>query len=212
MRTLKKAFLILLVANLLRIIPGCCECDDTAILFNFNKLSIHNIDNSGDQAMTTASDTMMYEAVAFEVALFDSTGYFVAKGPQVNRSGFGFGFASAFSCNCAFPFRSNQFISALRITSLYPISPEIPAGSDVTELFAGRPTNNAAPGNSLYISPESLCNQTEGKIYYDSGTESFGLFLKVPVAGTRARFVIQTLLSDNTSLCDTTRLITIVQH
>lgn len=209
MRTLKKALLILLVVNILRIIPGCCECDDSTMPFNFNRLTINNLDNSGDWAMTTTSDTMVAAAVAFEVALFDSSGYYYfAQGPPVNTGGFCS--AMAMKCDCASLLKANQYLKDILITTLYSLNPEIDAGSDVTEWFVARPTNTGASGNSLYLSLESLCLQSEGKTYYDSGMESFGLYLTIPVANSHARFVIKTIFSDNITLSDTTRLISIL--
>jgi len=210
MRTLKKVILILLIANIIRIIPGCCKCDESSMPFNFTKMDIVNLDNSGDWAVTTSLDTMKAGAVAFEIALFDSLGYYYAQEKQGNNSGFSS--AKAMKCDCSFPYQANQYLSSLSITTLNAITPEIPAGSDVSDLFVARPTNNSASGSSLYITLESLCNQTNGKTYYDSGIESFGLFLTVPVAFSQAQFVISASFSDNRELSDTTRLITIVNR
>jgi hypothetical protein len=206
MRILKKATLILLIANIIRIIPGCCECDDSTMPFNFNKIDIINLDNSGDWAITTSSNTMLPEAVAFEVALFDSLGYYYAYEPSLNLGGIGY--ARAMRCDCAFPLKANQHLTSIKITSLYSLTPEIDAGSDVSGLFVAQPTNNSSPG-SLYSSLESTCNQSNGKTYYDGGIESFGLYLTIPVENDRARFVFSIIFSDDTMLSDTTRLITI---
>ncbi len=208
MRTLKKAILILLIANIIRIIPGCCECDESTMPFNFSKMDITNLDNSGDWAVTTSLDTMKAGAVAFEVALFDSLGYYYAQELPLNTVGFAG--ARAFSCDCSFPFKASQYLTGLKIIALEAISTKIQAGSDVSEHFVARPTNNSASGSSLYISLESLCNQTIDKTYYDTGVESFGLFLTVPVEFSQAQFVITAHFSDNLELSDTTRLITII--
>jgi hypothetical protein len=206
MRILKKSILILLMANLIRIIPGCCECDDSSMPFNFNKMDIINLDNSGDRAITTSSNTMLPEAVAFEIALFDSLGYYYAYEPSLNMGGIGY--AQAMSCDCSFPLKANQYLTNIRIISLYALNAEINAGSDVSGLFVAQPTNNSSSG-SLYSSLESTCNQTNGKTYYDSGMESFGLYLTIPVENSQARFVISVIFSDNSMMSDTTRLITI---
>jgi len=200
----KKVLLILALAGIIRLIPGCCDCDESTIPFSFNKTDIVNLDNSGAWAVTTNSDTMKRGAVAFEVALFDSLGYFYAAEPSLNS--IGFGQAKAMSCDCSIPFSANQSLKSIRVTSLYALSPEIAAGSDVSGHFVGRLTNNSSTG-SLYTSLESICGQTIGKTYYDSGVESFGLFLKVPVENDRVRFAISIQLSDNTILNDTTGLI-----
>jgi len=200
----KKVMLIMALAVIIRLIPGCCDCDESTIPFNFNKTDIVNLDNSGEWAVTTNSDTMKPGAVAFEVALFDSLGYFYAPEPSLNS--IGFGQAKAMSCDCSIPFSANQNLTSIRITTLYALTPEIAAGSDVSGLFVARLTNNSSTG-SLYSSLESICRQTEGKTYYDSGVESFGLFLTIPVGNDRVRFAISFQLSDNTILNDTTGLI-----
>ncbi|MBK6963358.1 MAG: DUF5034 domain-containing protein [Bacteroidales bacterium] len=206
MRIIKRALLILAIANLIRIIPGCCECDDSTMPFNFNKMDIINLDNSGDWAVTTNIDTMMAEAVAFEVELFDSLGYYYAEDFKSNLKGFSS--ARAMSCDCSFPLKANHYLTSIRITSLYALSPEIDAGSDVSDFFVASPTNNSSSG-SLYSSLETICNESNGKTYYDSGMESFGLYLTIPVDNNQARFVISIGFSDNSVLSDTTRLITI---
>ncbi len=206
MRIFKKALMILAVSYLIRIIPGCCECDDSTMPFNFNKMDIINLDNSGDWAMTTSSDTMMPEAVAFEVQLFDSIGYYYASEPSLSTGGFGH--VQAMRCDCAFPFKANQYLTTITITSLLALSPDIEAGSDVSAYFLSQPTNNSSSG-SLYSSLESICSESNGKTYYDGGMESFGLYLTIPVENNQARFVINVIFSDNSVLSDTTRLINI---
>jgi hypothetical protein len=206
MRIFKKAFLIIAVSVILRMIPGCCDCDESTIPFNFNKIETINLDNSGEWAVTTQSDTMKPEAVAFELALFDSTGYYYAHEPSLNLPGFGQ--AKAMSCDCSFPFKANQYLSNIRIISLYALSPEIAAGSDVSDFFVASPTNNSSSG-SLYSSLETICQESKGKTYYDSGIESFGLYLTIPAENNQARFVINIWFSDNSMLSDTTRLISI---
>lgn len=206
MGIIKKVLLILAVTNIIRIIPGCCDCDSSSMPFNFNKMDIINLDNSGDWALTTNSDTMMAEAVAFEVELFDSLGYYYAEDFKSNLKGFSS--AQAMRCDCSFPLKPNQYLTSISITSLFALSSEISAGSDVSGLFVARPTNNSSSGG-LYSSLETTCNETNGKTYYDSGIESFGLYLTIPVENSRARFVISTNFSDDTILCDTTRLIII---
>jgi len=211
MPSLKKIILILLVVNILRIIPGCCECDDTPIPFNFNKLTILNLDNSDNWGISTTCDTMLAEAVAFEIDLFDSTGFFYAQEQSININGLGY--ARAYSCKCNFPYKANQYLTDVRITSLLPLTSEIEADSDVTDQFVAQPTNNSSSGSSLYISLESMCKQTENKIYYyGSGTESFRIFLKPGITNSKARFVIRAEFSDQTYLSDTTRLITIANR
>lgn len=207
MKVFRKILIILLIANLVRIIPGCCDCDGPATFFSFNKTGITNLDNSGIFPQSSASDTMRAAAVAFEVSLYDSTGYwYYAALPA--KSGAGFSRATAMSCDCAYPMQARAHLTNISITTLFPISDQIVAGAEVSGLFAASLRGNYA-GDGVYITPEMLCSQTENKIYYDSGIESFGLFLKPEVQSANARFVMRFTLSDGITLTDTTALITI---
>lgn len=210
MRILKKVLLILLIANILRIIPGCCDCDEPLRYFSFNRMDMNNIDNSGDWAKTSYRDTMPAAAVAFEVALFDSMGYYYYSSiPKMDN--LGFSTANAMSCDCAYPLQANYYLTKIRITSLFSISEEIEAGADVTDFFVGKLSGNSSSGNSVYQSLASIVRQTEGKIYYDGGIESFHIYLQPEVENTSARFVINLTLSDNSIFSDTTNLIHIVR-
>ena len=210
MRIFKKTILILLVANVLRIIPGCCNCDDTPNFFDFNKTDIRNLDNSGEWLRSSTSDTMLPGAVAFEVNLYDSLGYFYNEYASGNLfKSIGFKTSQALSCDCAWPFMARQFLDDIRITTLYDVSGDIPAGSDVTDLFVGQVRGNSS--SSVYITLANVIRQTENKTYYDGGIESFGIFLKPEIENSIAQFTIQLTFSDQRVLTDTTNLIHILQ-
>jgi hypothetical protein len=212
MRIFKKAMFILLMANVLRIIPGCCNCDDTPNLFDFNKSDIRNLDNSGEWLSSSASDTMLPGAVAFEVNLYDSLGYFYNEYAASDLfKSIGFTTSQAFSCDCSWPFMARQFLDDIRITTLYDVSGNILAGSDVTDLFVGKLGRNSSTSSSVYLSLANIVKQTENKTYYDGGIESFGIFLKPEVENSIAQFTIQLTFSDQRVLTDTTNLIHILQ-
>ncbi len=208
MRIFKKAILILLIANALRIIPGCCECNEPSMEFDFNRTEIRNLDNSGIYPGSMESDTMFPGAVAFEVNIFDSTGYFYNQYSAVNLiKSVGFKTSQAFQCDCSIPFNARQYLTDIRITTFYSISESIPAGSNVTELFLGKLRRNFANSNSVYHDLSVIIRQTENKTYYDSGIESFGIYLKPDVENQLAQFEIQLTFSDQRILTDTTQLI-----
>lgn len=204
----KIVFLVMLAASV-RIVSSCCDCDNLPAFFNFNKADLRNIDNSGDYPFTITSDSMYAEAVAFEVSIFDSTGYYYLAENRNPLNNLGFSTASAFSCDCAMPFTPNQFIERIEITTLYPLNTSTPAGSNVSELFVGLSTSNSARGY-VYETLSQLCQQTQGKIYYDGGIESFRLFLKPAVENPVARFQIQLHFSDGSQMALTTGLIHII--
>ena len=207
MKIIRKVLFILLTFNLIRIIPGCCDCDVPATFFSFNKTGVTNLDNSGSFPVTSPYDTMPAAAVAFEVSLYDSTGYwYYALLP--GETGVGFSRATAMSCDCAYPMQAKAHLTNISITTLFPISDQVAAGAEISGLFVASLRGNYA-GDGVYITPEMLCSQTENKIYYDGGIESFGLFLKPEVESPSARFALRFTLSDGSILTDTTALITI---
>ena len=208
MRILKKTILILLVANMLRIIPGCCECDEPSMEFDFNRTDIRNLDNSGEWVRSTDADTMLPGAIAFEINLFDSSGYYYPQYAAANLfKSVGFKTSQAFQCDCSIPFIARQFLTDIKITTLYGISESIPAGSNATGLFVGQLRGNYANSTSVYTDLSSIIRQTENKTYYDGGIESFGIYLKPEVETTLAQFEIQLTFSDHRVLKDTTQLI-----
>lgn len=198
-----------MLAASVRIVSSCCDCDSLPVYFNFNKADLRNVDNSRDYPFTITSDSMFAEAVAFEVSIFDSTGYYYLAENRNPFHNLGFSTASAFSCDCAMPFSPNQFIESIEIITLYPINPSTPAGSNVSELFVAESTSNSAVG-SVYENLPQLCRQAQGKTYYDSGIESFRLFLKPAVENPVARFQIQLYFSDGSEIALTTGLIHII--
>ncbi|MBW6489662.1 MAG: hypothetical protein K0B15_00575 [Lentimicrobium sp.] len=209
MRIIKKVVLIFLLANIIRIIPGCCKCSEEVYNFNFNRTDIRNIDNTGNYAKPLEIDTMLPGAVAFEVSIFDSLGYFyyAYAGPEYT----GFKTAAAMSCDCAMQLQTTNYLNHIKITTLYDLSSEIKAGDDVSEHFVASLSGNSSHNSGVYQSLTSVCTQTIDKIYYDSGVESFRIFLKPEVENTKARFAINLTLSDNTIFSDTTNLIQILQ-
>ena len=210
MKTLRKALFILLIANIIRIVPGCCDCDLSSVPFDFNKTDIVNIDNSGEWAVTTQLDTMLPGAVAFEISLFDSLGYYNQYASNPERNNFGYSSACALSCDCSYPMVAGQYLKTIGITTMYDMNEEIDAGDDVTDFFVGKFRGNSSSGSSVYLNLENICSQTENKTYFDGGVESFGIFLKPEVENQEARFITAFTFSDNRVLTDTTNLIHIL--
>lgn len=200
-----KVVFVLLIAVIIRIIPGCCDCNEPLQYFNFNTTRLTFIDNAGTYPRPMPGDTMNAAAVAIKLEMADSAGYFQYS--RVLKTGFpGFSTASAW-CYCPIPMKANAWLKQIKITTLYPISDEIAAGTDVSSLFVGSLEYGYYSGGSLYLTLESLCLQTNDKTYQDAGIESFLLFLKPEVAYDSARFAISLSLSDNRILNDTTSLI-----
>ncbi len=73
---MKKFLFCLLSLFLIRVLISCCPCEISPILLNINTITISNLNNSSDvhdPPRVSQSDSMYSSAVAFEVALSDST-------------------------------------------------------------------------------------------------------------------------------------------
>lgn len=201
MRILKKAFLLLLTLNLIRIFVSC-GCPDDYDYFRFNEASVSNLDNSGLYAMNSTSDSMLSEAVAFQVTVSDSGAYWYTHQPQISN----FGFASAKAMRkCNFPFKPMNPVTSLKIISLFPLNGETPANSDVTNQFV----ISTISGGNLYIGLSDYIAGLASKVY-DYPGETFNIFLKTKVENPLAGFAIEVTLDDDTSFITTTRTITIL--
>jgi len=202
---IRKLLLLFFVITTIRIASSCCECDESLSYFDFNKLTLANIDNTGDWPVSTASDSMWFEAVAFEAALFDSTGYYYAMAKPSHD--LHLGFQAAYSCKCSFPVQSMQQMSEINIYTLESLNDSLPAGANVSRLFVAQSTSGGS-NSTLYVSLPDLCNSSEQqRYYYGEGVESFRLFLKIPVSSPFVRFEMVIKLTDDRELTSQTRRI-----
>ncbi|HPT14879.1 MAG TPA: hypothetical protein PK796_08840 [Bacteroidales bacterium] len=195
----KKLFVLIAAVSILRIISGCGDCPDDPVFFEFNEVSISNLDNSGAWSQVTTSDSMFDEAVSFRVMI---DGYFE---PVKFQSSFlrntGYSSCYAFS-KCPEILKPLHPITALTIKTLYPINNEIPANSDVSNMFVA---SESSWGN-LYHPLTSHTVSLKDKIYYDF-SESFNIYLKSKVLNDKARFIISVRLDNDSIISDTTNII-----
>lgn len=150
---------------------------------------------------------MYAKAVSFEV---DVTGI-----PEVGFLNFinpVSGFESANACDCNPIFAANQEIEKVSITTLNSISPEIPADSDVTELFLALSSTDNNSTSHLYLTFENLYSIINANIYSDSPETSFQIFCKEEILNDVAQFTVTIELSDGRSLTGTTPVITILPN
>jgi hypothetical protein len=203
MRILKKAFLLLLTLNFIRIFVSC-GCPDDYDYFRFNQISVSNLDNSGLYAINSTSDSMLYKAVAFQVTVSDSGGYLYTNLPKISD----FGFTSAMAMRkCDYPFKPMNPVASLKIKTIYPINGETPENSDVTDQFVISTTS----GGNLYISVTDYIAGLANKVYGNPG-ETFNIILKTEVEHPLARFAIEVTLDNGTLFNTTTRTITILNN
>lgn len=140
---MKKALFVLLLGFIVRLFFSCCNCPDDVTAINLNSMYISNLDNSdiyfnGDNPVF--NDSMINAAVAFEVAIIDST---IKEYPVYYGANIGFNSASAMEPCACFPYyEAEEEITSFTITTLNDINSKYKAGSDVTSLFVGTPSEN----------------------------------------------------------------------
>lgn len=211
MQLFKKVLFILLIASVIRIIPGCCDdCDPLPLYFDFTSLELNNLDNSGEWVVAGSTDSMQPAAVAFGITISDSLGYYPHYAVANIIGAFGYKTSNAMRCECSQPMIAYHYLTDIEITTLYDINEELHAGDDVTGYFVGQLQSNSSPVSGVYLDLATIIAQTENKVYYDNGVEAFGIYLKPEVETPQARFAITLTFSDNSILTDTTRLIQIL--
>jgi len=201
MKVVFKSFAILLVVFLIRTLSGCCDCDDyyNEIKFNFEKLSIINLNNDREVAVVSTSDTMNRESVAFQV-LFTSSGSYLSK-KETAMAGFGFSKVSAFEkCDCAETYVPENPIKNFAIRTSFSFN-RWPAGLDVSDsmnYYIGK-----YAGTGLYTSKSQVISEITRPTCNFDGI-AFQFFAPNEVVSDSAQFVVEITLSDNTIISNST--------
>ncbi len=168
-------------------------------------MSVRNLDNTQDYVTWSDNDTMYSAAVAFEVTVSGDENFAFFQKTQFNP-----GFTLAQASECPIIYVPNQNISRIRVITQEEISPEFPAGTDVTGLFLAHVPHHSASGY-LYITIEKLYDLINTGSYPDHATATFRLFCTEDISNSKARFTIIAELSDGRSLVADTELIYLLQ-
>lgn len=121
MRHTSKVLFVIGIFFILRLTQSCGTCSDEPFYLDSNLIMIKNLDNSGLYTASSNIDTMFSAAVAFEVAIYDSTNTFYTSLIKP-KTPFGFSTAQALS-KCPQIYKSKQNISKISIITLEAISP-----------------------------------------------------------------------------------------
>lgn len=206
-RVVIKAMLVVAVLFIARLFYSCCNCNETPIAFDYDAMAITNLDNSGERPQPSSTNTMMANAVAFEVTI--STTLFHNPAQKVNCNCPRFSSARAMECDCETPYAPRQTIVDISVTTEYRVSATIPAGSiipDESLVFL----DNKGFFPSLYLSKSDLLRAINPGTLYDFPLIRFRVFLKDCVENGIAQFTIAIGLSDGRILTAQTNPITIV--
>ncbi len=205
MERIKKATWFFVGFILIRILFSSCDCNTTPILFNLDHAIVTNIENSGEWAGESSSDTMLSKAVAFKITVGSIESPFSYAKFQLQ----GFGFASAYAMECPTPFKPNQEIKNVKITNVFPVNPSIPINTELSENNIVYAIGSSLSSNDLYVSKKTLLNKINPGIVSDIPEITFLFFLKDQVENTKAQFNITIELSDGQLILAQTRVITI---
>ncbi len=203
MKLLHKTLFILILVFALRIIQSC-GCPDDPHFFDFENISILNLDNSKDYVRSGSTDAMFSSAVAFEITI-SGRGEFAS----LKRAILSLGFSEiTASDKCPLQFKSNQKISKITIITMEAISPEIQANTDVTDIFLGIVPFHSSP-TFLYEPLDNIYHAINPEIFIDNTTSCFQVVCNRNILNDKAQFTINIDLSDGRTLTGTTNLITL---
>lgn len=197
---------IIFMFFILRAISGCFnhDCPDDVYPFDFSKIKINNLDNSGMGPKVISNNTMNKAAVAFQVFISSDLSYLGQS--RQKTQGFGFSEVNAFSkTKCPTYYVSNQSVERISVVTLFEISSLIPAKTEISDLFLGSDETSWYKTN-LYLPLQKL-SQKINHTYIDAQEVQFRLFLGREIENDSAQFIVNIEFSDSTSLSDTTHLI-----
>lgn len=206
-RTLRVTLLISL-AFLLKTVSSCIN-PVWDFDFSFNRITVDNLDNSGIYPVEVGRDTMYAAAVAFRVNLSDETILASCLRRNTNAA------FTAFTPAAAEPPEPRYYpihrITGISIVTLEAMSPEIPAGTEVTGLFVAH-VPHFVNLDFLYLRADELPSVLDLDYYPGEPAVSFQLFCRENITSSTARFIITVTLSDESTLAATTGLITLVRN
>ncbi|MFV0391892.1 MAG: hypothetical protein ACK5KP_08440 [Paludibacteraceae bacterium] len=205
MQTGSKILFVVAVIFLTRLLSSCDNraYETQKIYYDFDSLTVQNLNNSGEYWRLSTTDEMDSETVAFRLNLLSKdlvkSGYQYAKNHKQESV---MGFMATTARSPVLPIMiANQTIKKITIIALRDISEEIKSGTDVTGLFLlGSGWDLYSPIDTVYDNPISS---------YAAHSNSLNFILKEPVktAEIKFRFIVE--LSDNTILSVETNLIKI---
>ncbi len=204
--TFSKVLLILAIDFTLRLVFSCVPTRPVEIDFNYNKINVTGIDNSGQYLNpNNAIDTMYANALALKLTLSDSLQYGVYASRNIMQELFSF--QSSYAMTVPENYIPQNSVESIHIKTLLDINNDIRAGDDITDYF-------------LYVSYD---NYTYG-LYQDldKGIDKLNsiqsaprcdlvLVLRKSVQNTNVRFEVSVALDNGDTLSYTTELFNIIE-
>jgi hypothetical protein len=203
-----KVILLLVTITMLRLFWSCCSCDDDYFSFEYERVLISNIDNSGQWSKPSDVNIMPAAGVAFEIQIVGSDPVLTS---QCRQMPLGFSTLNAQDCNCEDIYIPNHNIRSLRIRTLEELNDEYCCNADVTDLFLANSCLSCEDIGSFYITFDELVRRINPEAFYQKPINQFLVYLTVPVENTLAQFELEIELSNGKKIIGQTALIEITQ-
>lgn len=207
MRLISKLSIIFVSVTILRLVSGCCNCENEYYTFSYERIIVHNIDNSGQWSKPSDVNRMPAAGVAFEVQILGSEPILSA---QNKLQSFGFNALNAQTCNCDEIYRANHTISAIKIRTLENLNSDYCCNEEVTDLFLANSCLSCNDIGNFYITLDELITRINPEAFYQTPVNKFLIYLKVPVENTEAQFEIEVILNNGESIISQTSKIEII--
>ena len=204
MKFFSKIFILFVSVTLLRLVVGCCRCENDFYSFDYTSVNINNIDDSGQSSDV---NEMNAAGVAFEIQIIGSE-VVASRNQSIPLSGFTT--LSAQDCNCEDQYVPNQTISEIHIRTLYEINEDYCCNDEVTSIFLANSCTDCEDIGSFYITIDELLKRINPESLYYTPVNKFLIYLKETVENEVAQFEIEVVFSDGQSIITQTELITIV--
>lgn len=207
MKLFSKVILLFISITFLRLLSGCCTCEDEYYSFEYERILIHNIDNSGEWSKPSDLNKMPASGVAFEIQIVGSEPILSSQN-KIHLNGFNT--LSAQSCNCEELYIPNSTIATIRIKTLEKLNDDYCCNDDVTNLFLANTCVACEDIGSFYLTIDELVRRINPEAFYQTPVNQFLIYLKVPVENSVAQFEIIIELSDGRIITNQTSLIEMI--
>ncbi len=194
---MKKVIFILFLIFVIRVFTACCRCSDETTTIHFNDIRIVPNGQSyyTNELLNYNTDTMFNSGLSFTVALSDTTIRFYPYDFSAVLSKFSFATANATTCDCFQVFRFDEEIVKISVYNLYELTPDIPANSNITDLFL-----IDSYKSRLYNTIDNAIPEINLRRTSINPSLEINLFCKETILNDSAQFIVNVLLSDNTTL------------
>lgn len=186
---MKKVIFLLLLPLMAEVVVSCCNCIEPVIQHYTNKtISLSHLDNSGQEAIVSASNTVLKSAYGIRLQLIREKLACLQQRPSLFLPS-----AYAMGCHCPPPqqYLAKDSIASITLFTLADFDNDHPAGADLSGYFkVYKPYSYTPIEDFVKNAPGTLFDERELSTTID-------LFLMaVPAVGGDHRFKVQVRLSD----------------